>query len=107
MSELVLYTSDGKRYRTKLYNLDLILAILYRTAAAATQALPEETLAQLSKSERKGWEWVVSKRTVTTSEYENAMGVSNRTALNHLKKFAELGLAKRSGTGPSTKYQVL
>ena len=84
--------------------LDLIL---YRTAAAATQALPEKTLAQLSKSARKGWEWVVSNRTVTTSEYENAMGVSNRTALNHLKKFAELGLAKRSGSGPSTKYQVL
>jgi len=89
------------------YTAPYLDLILYRTPKAATQALPEETLAQLSKSERKGWEWVVSKRTVTTSEYENAMDVSNRTALNHLKKFAELGLAKRSGSGPSTKYQVL
>ncbi|MEX1026437.1 MAG: ATP-binding protein [Candidatus Paceibacterota bacterium] len=78
----------------------------YRTSKAATQALPEETLAQLGKSERKGWEWVVSKQTVTTVEYEAAIGVSNRTALNHLKKFTELGLTKRMGSGRSTKYEV-
>lgn len=80
---------------------------IYRTPQAATQALPAEKLGQLGKSERKGWEWVVSKQTVTSSEYEAALAVSNRTALNHLKKFADLGLVKRSGSGPSTEYQVV
>ncbi|MGJ3244099.1 MAG: ATP-binding protein [Opitutales bacterium] len=88
------------------YNAPYLDLTLYRTAKAATQSLPEETLDQLTKSERKGWEWVVSKQTVTTGEYETALGVSNRTALNHLKKFTELGLAKRIGSGPSTEYQV-
>lgn len=91
------------KYRFTDPYLDLII---YRTPQAATQALPAEKLDQLGKSERKGWEWVVSKQTVTSSEYETALGVSNRTALNHLNKFTELGLVKRSGSGPSTEYQV-
>lgn len=89
------------------FNAPYLDLTLYRTAEAATEALPEKTLDQLSKSERKGWEWVVSKQTVTTGEYETAMAVSNRTALNHLKKFIELGLTKRLGSGPSTEYQVI
>jgi len=80
---------------------------IYRTAGAATQALPAATLGKLSISERKGWEWVVSRLTVTSSEYEAAMHVSNRTALNHLKSFTELGLVRRIGSGPSTEYQVV
>ncbi len=88
------------------YNDPYLDLIIYRTSQAATQALPAEKLDQLNKSERKGWEWVVSRQTVTSSEYETALGVSNRTALNHLNKFTDLGLIKRSGSGPSTKYQV-
>jgi ATP-dependent DNA helicase RecG len=89
------------------YNAPYLDLTLYRTPEAATQALPAEKLAQLSKSERKGWEWVVSKQTVTSSQYESALVVSNRTALNHLNKFSELGLARRLGSGPSTEYQVV
>ena len=80
---------------------------LYRTTEAATQALPAEKLAQLNESERRGWEWVVTQQTVTSSEYESALGVSNRTALNHLQKLAELGLVSRRGSGRSTEYQVI
>jgi ATP-dependent DNA helicase RecG len=89
------------------FNAPYLDLTLYRTPEAATNALPAEKLAQLSKSERKGWEWVASKQTVTSSQYESAMDVSNRTALNHLNKFTELGLARRLGSGPSTQYQVL
>lgn len=52
-------------------------------------------------------EWVVSRHTVSTSEYETELGVSNRTALNHLTQFVEMGLMKRIGTGPATKYEVI
>lgn len=84
--------------------LDLVI---YRTPHAATLALPAEKLGQLGTSERKGWEWVVSKQSVTSSEYEMALGVSSRTAVNHLNKFMGLGLVKRSGSGPSTEYLVV
>lgn len=89
------------------FNAPYLDLALYRTPEAATESLPAEKLAQLNKAERKGWEWLVSKQTVTSSEYESAMGVSNRTALNHLKKFTDLGLTKRIGSGPSTEYQVI
>ena len=44
---------------------------------------------------------------MTSTEYENALGVSNRTALNHLNKFTILGLAKRVGSGTATEYEVV
>ncbi|PIQ59964.1 MAG: hypothetical protein COV99_12475 [Bacteroidetes bacterium CG12_big_fil_rev_8_21_14_0_65_60_17] len=80
---------------------------IYRSTEAAVQSLPAEKLTQLSTSEREGWEWIVSNQTVTTSEYEVAIDVSNRTALNHLKKFTKLGLLERFGSGPSTEYRVV
>jgi ATP-dependent DNA helicase RecG len=80
---------------------------LYRTAEAATEALPEETLAQLSKSERKGWEWLAVREIVTTAEYEKAMEVPRRTALNHLKSFVELGFLKKEGAGNATRYRIV
>jgi len=89
------------------YNQPYLELTVYRTASAATEALPAEKLNQLNKSERKGWEWMVSKQTTTSSEYETAMEVSNRTALNHLNKFAELCLVERLGAGPSTRYTVI
>ena len=54
-----------------------------------------------------GWEWLVTKGATTSSEYETALGVSNRNALNHLNKFIGFGLVRRVGFGPSTEYQVV
>ena len=45
--------------------------------------------------------------TVTTAMYEEAMGIPNRTAKNHLKKMTELGLLERFGAGRATKYKVV
>jgi ATP-dependent DNA helicase RecG len=80
---------------------------VYRTAEAATQALPEKSLAQLSRSERKGWEWLAVREIVTTAEYEAEMEIPRRTALNHLKHFVDLGLLKKEGAGNSTKYRIV
>jgi len=33
--------------------------------------------------------------------------IPKRTALNHLKRFAGLGLLRRIGTGPWTKYEII
>lgn len=92
------------KFRFKAPYLDLTL---FRTLDSATNTLSTEILSKLSKSERKGWEWIVTKQIVTSSQYEMALGVSIRTALNHLNKFTEFGLVERFGSGPSTEYKVL
>ncbi len=79
---------------------------IYRTAGAVTDALPAVTLNMLSKSERKGWEWLAARVVVTTAEYETALEIPRRTALNHLKHFGDLGLLKKEGTGNATKYRI-
>jgi len=84
----------------------LVLTLL-RSPAAAARALGEDTLAALSKAERTGWEWLATRETVSSADYTAAMHVPNRTALNHLKHFTELGLVRKVGFGPATRYEVV
>ena len=79
---------------------------LYRTAEAATQALPEETLAQLSKSERKGWEWISGRESITSKTYMEALDIKYRTAMNHISRFEELNLLAPKGEGRARRYLV-
>ena len=84
----------------------LVLTI-YRSPAAAVRGLGDEVLEGLSKAERVGWEWLATKQTVTSVEYAEAIRIPNRTALNHLKHFSELGLVRKLGLGPATRYEVI
>jgi len=84
----------------------LVLTI-YRSMTGAERTLDPRILSSLSKTERVGWQWLSTKDSVTSSEYAVAMNVPNRTALNHLKRFTDLRLLRRRGSGPSTKYEVL
>jgi len=84
-----------------------LVLTLFRNPEAAARALSQEALDSLSKAEQKGWQWLSTRETVTSSEYAAAMAVPNRTALNHFKRFAELGLLRRTGAGPTTRYEVL
>lgn len=83
----------------------LVLA-LYRSSKAAVRTLHEEELGELSKAERSGWEWLVTRDSVTTAEYQEAMNLPNRTAKNHMKKFTDLGLLVMVGSGRATQYKV-
>jgi ATP-dependent DNA helicase RecG len=80
---------------------------IYRHREAAVRALGGPVLERLSKSERSGWEWLATKEKVTSQEYSAARNIPNRTALHHLKRFTELGLLQRVGSGPSTVYHLL
>jgi ATP-dependent DNA helicase RecG len=84
-----------------------IVLTLYRSAAAAVGTLPAGVLAGLSKAERAGWEWLATKDKVRSSEYASAMGVPNRTALNHLRHFTGLGLVQMVGRARSVRYEVV
>lgn len=84
-----------------------LVLTLYRSTAAAVTGLEGGVLEALSKGERTGWEWLATKQAVTSSEYVVALGVPSRTALNHLKHFTDLGLVRKLGSGPATRYEVV
>jgi len=83
-----------------------LVLTLYRSAEGVTRALGEETLKALSKSERKGWQWLAARGKAKSGEYAGAMGVEPRTARRHLGHFEELGLVTKTGSGPSQRYEV-
>ncbi|MCP9820781.1 hypothetical protein KBZ18_14950 [Synechococcus sp. Cruz-9H2] len=86
---------------------DSLVLTIYRSKTAATAVLSQDIIDSLSKSERAGWEWLVTRETATSSDYATAMALPKRTALNHLKRFTTLNLLQKSGSGPSTLYQVI
>ncbi len=107
---------DSLRNRARQQNLPLprftlddpyLVLTLYRSAEAAVNTLNEEKLKELSKAERSGWEWLVTRDSVTTAEYQEAMSLPERTARNHLKKLTELGLLMMVGAGRATHYEVV
>jgi len=85
-----------------------LVLTLYRSPEAAVTALSRNVLELLSKSEKAGWQWLVTvaKPTIRSREYAAAMNLPERTALNHLKLFTELDLLRKVGFGPATRYQV-
>ena len=91
------------------YKAPYVSLTFYRDAKAATADVGSEALGQMSDAERAGWDWIVTKETITTAEYEKALGVPNRTAKNHinLKKLVELGRLRMKGAGRATRYEVV
>jgi ATP-dependent DNA helicase RecG len=79
---------------------------IYRHHEAALQALGAAVLDKLSKSERSGWEWLATQQTTTSTQYASAQRLPYRTAMNHLRRFQELGLLERGGSARATKYKV-
>ena len=86
---------------------DSLVLTIYRSKAAATSALGKDVIERLSKTERAGWEWLATRETTFSSEYASAIEVPNRTALNHLKRFTDLELLEKTGSGPATQYRVI
>lgn len=86
---------------------DSLVLTIYRNKAAAILALGKDVMDGLSKAELAGWEWLAGREATSSTEYASAMKVPNRTALNHLKRFSELKLLEKIGSGPKTQYRVL
>lgn len=86
---------------------DYLVLTIYRTPKAAGIALPVGLRERLTKAELAGWQWVATRDRVTTPEYEQAMGIPNRTAKNHIRKLVDLGLLRKRGAGSATFYEVV
>lgn len=81
-----------------------LVLTLYRTAESATKTLHSSILKKLTPEEQNGWTFLSSRTGITQSEYARNMKVTARTAQRHLSQFVELGLLRRVGRGPATKY---
>jgi ATP-dependent DNA helicase RecG len=86
---------------------DYLVVTIYRNSEAAIRTLNEEVLESLSESEKAGWKWLSTTRAASAREYASALEVTDRTARRHLSHFLELGLVRKSGSGPYTEYEVV
>lgn len=80
---------------------------LYRSAAGAIRSLSKDVRKSLSKSEQKGWQWLMAEGRVRSSDYAQSQEVDSRTARRHLNKFEEFSLIRKTSSGPSTEYEVI
>ena len=80
---------------------------LYRSTEAASRTLRQDVLKSLSKSEQKGWQWLATQGRTSSSHYADTMKIETRTARRHLNRFEELGLVRKTGSGPSIEYEVI
>ena len=85
---------------------DSLVLKIYRSKAAATSTLSQDVVESLSKAEQAGWEWLATKERTTSNEYSKSLKLPYRTAMNHLKKFQDLGLLEKSGSGRATEYII-
>ena len=88
------------------FNDPYLVLTLYRSPESVLAELDEETLAALSADERRGWEYLSTLVSATRRDYEEHLGVYTRTAQRHLQKLVDLGLVRRVGAGPATRYEI-
>lgn len=90
------------------YRMDgpYLVLTLYRTPESATESLDDEIRERLNASELKGFQWLAKQDTVSRRQYQMAMKVGPRAGGLQLKKFIELGIAERTGSGKATMYRA-
>ena len=84
----------------------LVLQVL-RSHQGAVRMLPEQKRKELSAGELAGWQWLRGRGRAKSSDYAQSREIAERVARRHLNHFVELGLARKSGAGPSTSYEVI
>ena len=79
---------------------------IYRHAQAAVAALGDELLRMLNKDEMAAWQFIATRKSLTSSELMKQMGFDERKAQRVLRKFQNAKLLHRSGKGRATRYEV-
>lgn len=77
-----------------------------RTTEAVKEIIGRGNIDDLSTEELKNFEIFRQKRPVSKSEFVEFTGLATRTAERYLKDWSEIGLLKKVGSGPSTKYEL-
>ena len=79
---------------------------IYRHVQAAVGALKAGVAKALNEDEKRSWEYLATKTSVTRKEFAEHMGFDSRKAQRHLKRLVELGLLHKVGASSSTEYEV-
>ena len=80
---------------------------IYQSAESATAVLDDAIRSVLGESELAGWQWFSTQSSCSSREYAEHLKIEARSARRHLNHFVELGLAQKTGSGPSTSYHRL
>ena len=87
------------------FDAPYIVFTLPRTDKAAAKTA---RFAGLQPIEVKGYEFILtSGRPISRAEYQEVMGVEERTAQRHLKAFVERKLVKQNGSGRGITYEAI
>jgi ATP-dependent DNA helicase RecG len=89
------------------YNNPYLELTFYRSPESVMRLLTDEITASLNRDELLGLNYLSTKTSITKTEYSDKMNYDDRKTQRHLKKFTELGLLRRIGAGPSTRYEVV
>jgi ATP-dependent DNA helicase RecG len=84
-----------------------LVLTLYRSTESATRTLKPEILEILNDDERAGWQQITTLEFITKVSYAGATGYDPRKGQRHLKRFVELGLLRRLGSGKATSYKIV
>jgi ATP-dependent DNA helicase RecG len=78
-----------------------------RSIASAKRISTNPALAKLNEEELLGYDYIKSKGRTTRKEYQEHFKFDGKKAERHLKKFFDLDLVNRKGSGPSTYYEII
>ncbi len=77
-----------------------------RTIEAVSKVIHKESINELNKDELSAFEIFRNGKSLKKVEFAIQTGLPNRTAERLLKKFTDLHLIKKHGSGPSTNYII-
>lgn len=88
------------------YNAPYLVLSIFGNAESVAAAMKPSALDTLNDDERRGWEFLTSRKVTTAPLYATALGFDERKSQRQLRKFIELGLVHRVGSGRASKYKI-
>ncbi|MFA6597149.1 MAG: ATP-binding protein [Ignavibacteriaceae bacterium] len=89
------FRMDGQYFITTLY-----------TKPGAYSAGVKDKLKELNAEEKRGFNIITQRGSITSPEYQELLNIAERTARYHLKKMVDIGLLMAEGAGKSTIYKL-
>ena len=83
-----------------------VVLTVYRSASAVVPALSDSIRDELNQKQIAGYEWLVQQDWISSADYAESQGLEKRAGTLHLKKFIELGITEKAGSGKATKYRA-
>lgn len=88
-------------------NEQYFVTTIYTKSGAKPSSIEiQDKVKELSSDQKKGFDLIRNRGQITSGEYQNLVGVSERTARRHLSKMTELGLLQIEGAGRATIYKL-